>query len=408
MTPTCDVVVVGAGILGAAAARTLAGRGLSVTVLESGRAGSQGSAATAGNVHIQGIHTRRPGQRVPVDVQRLVPLQAAAHGAWLRWEDEIPSGTGWHRTGGWMVAETAEDVAELHRKQRWEAAAGIPTEVVDGAAARRVTPALGPSVLAATWCDWDGWADPAVTTPALVADARRAGVEVLEQAPVAAVRPSGDGFLVQARGVERSCGVVVDVAGPWLGEICRMVGVEVALAPLAIQMYRSAPAPRQLDHLVQHVAQGLSVKQADDGRFLVGGGWPAGPLRPDGTADVDAAGVTASAAQASRVLPLLAAHGPERAWTGPLSATPDEMPVIGALPGHPGFLVAGGTYGFTFAPLWADVLAAAVTGIAPPVDVADLGPARLVAAADGPLHPAGASTVVGTIAGATDTDTGKR
>jgi sarcosine oxidase, subunit beta len=52
--------------------------------------------------------------------------------------------------------------------------------------------------------------------------------------------------------------------------------------------------------------------------------------------------------------------------------------VIGEVPGHPGFFVAGGTYAFTFAPLWGETLRNLVVGKPPPERVGDLGPGRLL------------------------------
>lgn len=381
MTVTTDVVVIGAGILGAATARELATRGLTVTIFDTGAANSQGSGATAGNVHVQGIHTRRPGQDTPVDVSRLLPLQRAAHHGWVNWQTELGPGCGYVPSGGWMVAETEAEVKELHLKHVWESGAGIPTEVADGDAARRDTPALGPTVLAATRCDWDGFADPALITPALLADATRLGVRLIEHTAVTAIDPLDDGWAVTAGAENVHCGRVVDVAGPWLADVARLVGADLALSPLAIQIFTTAPAPPTLRGLIQHVAQGMSVKQTRDGRLMVGGGWPAGPMRADGSADVDPAGLAGSAAQAARVIPALAQWVPDRAWAGPLAATPDEMPLIGELPDQHGFYVAGGTYAFTFAPVWAGVLAALIAGARPALDIHDLGPKRLLASA---------------------------
>jgi sarcosine oxidase subunit beta len=378
VTTTADVVVIGAGILGAATARDLSARGLEVIVFDAGAANGQGSGATAGNVHIQGIHTRRPGQDIPVDVSRLLPLQRAAHDGWLRWQAELGGRSGYTQSGGWMVAETEAEVDDLRRKQAWESAAGIPTEVADGDAVRKDNPALGQSVLGATRCDWDGFADPAVISPALLGDATSSGARLIEHTAVTAIRRLHDGWAVTAGTDVVHCGRIIDVAGPWLADVARLVGVELALSPLAIQMFTTAPARPTLTGLIQHVAQGMSVKQTKDGRLMVGGGWPAGPMRPDGRADVDPAGLAGSLAQAARVIPALAQLSVDRAWAGPLAATPDEMPLIGELPGHPGFYIAGGTYAFTFAPVWARALTALVAGEPDDPGLRDLGPERLL------------------------------
>jgi sarcosine oxidase subunit beta len=54
------------------------------------------------------------------------------------------------------------------------------------------------------------------------------------------------------------------------------------------------------------------------------------------------------------------------------------MPVIGEVPGHPGFFVAGGTYAFTFAPVWGETLCRLIAREPPADPVDDLGPGRLL------------------------------
>ena len=200
MSRTCDVLVIGAGILGAAAAREIARAGLSVTVLEAVRVNAYGSGATAGNVHVQAIHTRRPGQRTPVDVARLLPLQRAASAGWRAWAQELGPALGFRPSGGLMVAQTQADVTELGRKYEWEHAAGITTEIVPADRLHAEHPYLGRSVVAATWCQEDAWADPAAAVPALVDDARIAGARLVEDARVVGLEPRSAGWQVTAGG----------------------------------------------------------------------------------------------------------------------------------------------------------------------------------------------------------------
>ncbi|WP_329096953.1 FAD-binding oxidoreductase [Actinomadura citrea] len=375
---TADVVVIGAGVLGGAAAFHLARGGHRVIVLDRGAPGREGSGTTAGNLHVQAVHTRRPGQEVPLDSARFLPLQRAASDRWNSVEAELEASVELRRSGGFTIAETPEQRAELIAKHAWEERAGIRTEVLDGDGARSALPLLGPTVTAATWCPLDGYANPLLTTPAYLAAAVRHGARLHPFCPVRAVERSGSGWRVTAGDLTVEAPHVVDVAGPWLGEIAALAGIGLRMTPVAIQMHVTVRLPETLRYLVQHIGEGLSVKQVTAGNLLIGGGWPALRLEPDGRSPVSLSSVLGNVAQAARVLPFVRDLRLLRTWAGPLAATPDEMPVIGEVPGAPGFLVAGGTYAFTFAPLWGETLRCLVEGKPTPVDVRDLGPDRLL------------------------------
>ncbi|GAA4404421.1 NAD(P)/FAD-dependent oxidoreductase [Tsukamurella soli] len=376
MRADVDVVIVGAGIVGAAAALELARSGRSVVVLERFEPIGAGSRATAGNLHIQGLHARRPGQDTPVDTARLLPMQRVASDLWNAWDATVP-GLGLVRCGGYSVAETQEQAQLLTDKSIREADAGIPTTVLSGKAARARMPLLGPTVEAATWCEWDGFADPVAAGTALLDQATREGVELRAHRPVTGLEHDGSRWLVETEtGATRAESVVL-ACGPWLADVAALAGVNLDLVPRSLQMHSFEAAPGTLTCLVQHVAEGMSLKQQAD-RLILGGGWPAGPYRAaDGRAPVLASSTAGNHAQMTRLIPQLGSAPLTDVWTGPVVTTPDEMPVIGALPAAPRLFVAGGTYSFTFAPLWARTLTALIAGSPPPVDVSAFGPDRL-------------------------------
>ncbi|MFG2785382.1 NAD(P)/FAD-dependent oxidoreductase [Streptomyces prunicolor] len=373
-----DVVVIGAGILGASAAFHLAERGYRVVVLERGAPNREGSGTTAGNLHIQAIHTRRPGQEVPVDSARLLPLQRRASDHWSQIEERLGADVELRRGGGFMVAETAAQEAELREKHEWERQAGIPTEVLTGDEARKQLPLLSDRVRAASWCPLDGYANPLLITPAYLTAARRLGVEVHAFTPVTGVQRVGDDYKVLSGDRSWTAPAVVNVAGPWITEISALAGVGIRMSPVAIQMHVTVRVPPVMHHLVQHIGEGMSVKQVSAGNLLIGGGWPAARLDMEGRSTVSVPSMAGNLAQAGRVLPFLGDLRLLRMWAGPLAATPDEMPVVGEVPGHPGFFVAGGTYAFTLAPVWGDTLARQIAGEVPADPVDDLGPGRLL------------------------------
>jgi sarcosine oxidase subunit beta len=319
-----------------------------------------------------------------VDVARFLPLQLATISSWQEIEEELGCSVELRQDGGFMVAETEEQLEELRRKHSLEVAHGMATELVGGDEVRREVPQLSRSVLAADYCPLDGYANPLLVTPAYLASATRHGAELHPFTSVQAIERSGGGYLVTAGSKRFSARVVVNVAGPWITQVAAMSGLDVAMAPLAIQMLVTERTVPTLRHLVQHVGEGLSVKQVSAGQVLIGGGWPAGGLDLAGRSPVSVASAIGNARQAARILPFLAQLRLIRAWAGPLAATADEMPVIGSPPGEPGYLVAGGTYAFTLAPLWARCLRALAEGTPPPVNIDGVGLDRLLRSPDRP------------------------
>jgi sarcosine oxidase, subunit beta len=375
---TADAVVIGAGVLGAATTLALAREGLRVALLEREAPNRGGSGATAGNLHIQVVHARRPGQEVPVDTERFLPLQVAASGLWEELDRVLEGTIELRRSGGFTVAEHEHEVTELESKRRIERAHGLHTELLDGEAARAALPLLGPTVAAATFCADDGYANPLLATPAMVEAARRLGAEVHGFSPVTAIRRIEESWTVLTPRAAWSAPVVINVAGPWMAGVCALAGIDLDIRPIALQMHATERLAPTLEHLVQHIGDGLSVKQVTAGNVLIGGGWPAATVDLVGRSLPSMESLFGNLALAQRILPFLRSRRILRVWAGALGATPDEMPVVGEVPGYPGFLVAGGTYAFTFAPLWASVLCSLATGESPRFAVDDLGPGRLV------------------------------
>jgi sarcosine oxidase subunit beta len=374
-----DVIIIGAGVVGAATAWALSEANLTVHLLEAGPVNRGGSGATAGNLHIQAVHSERPGQGTPLDAGRLLPLQRAASDLWAITGERLPVDIGLRRPGGFTVAETEEEVALLGAKRTLEIRHGVPTEIVNGADLRRVAPELGPGVLAATWCELDGYANPLTVTPAFLSAATRRGARVDAFRPVVGLARERGGWRADTPTGPVRAPVVINVAGADVGRITRMAGVALAVRPAHLQMHITTRTGLRLPHLIQHIGQGLSVKQVPTGQVLIGGGWPAsGRVAEAGRYRASAASAAGNLALACRVIPAIADLDLLRVWTGPVLATADEMPVIGEIPGLPGLLVCGGTYAFTMAPLWAEILSCLVLRKPAPVPAEDLGPGRLM------------------------------
>lgn len=376
---TADVAIVGGGILGAVSALELALAGLDVVLFDRRAPNREGSGTTAGNLHIQAIHTRRPGQEIAADNVRFLPLQLAASPRWDTLSATLDDAIELTRNGGFMVAETPEQLRELETKQTAEKQLGLATEIVDGDTARAAMPQLSEKVIAATWCAEDGYANPLLVTPMALRKAKENGARVHGFTPVERILARSNGYEVHTDRETYSVASVVNVAGPWIADVADRSGIRLDLSPVAIQMHVTERLPAgSLPYLVQHIAEGLSVKQVTAGNLLIGGGWPSAAFHPTERAPISMDSVIGNLRQAAAVLPIVARTRLLRAWSGPLAATPDEMPVIGEVPGYPGYIVAGGTYAFTLAPLWAETIRNLIQGTPPPEPIADLGVDRLV------------------------------
>jgi sarcosine oxidase subunit beta len=109
----------------------------------------------------------------------------------------------------------------------------------------------------------------------------------------------------------------------------------------------------------------LSLKQLADGAYLIGGGWPGRVVDHDANCwEVLDDSVRASTEVAGEVYPPLTGRGLARSWIGLEAFTPDELPVIGPVPGVDGVLVAAGFsgHGFALSPAIGDVLARLALG----------------------------------------------
>ena len=137
-------------------------------------------------------------------------------------------------------------------------------------------------------------------------------------------------------------------------------GFEAArdLSLQSLEGIEDEPRQKVLEPLVQHIGRRLTLKQAANGTFIIGGGWPARPEeRPVRYSTIwqSAAG---NAAVAVRVMPELATVRVVRMWTGVMAFTDDLQPVVGEVASLPGYSICIATTGFTLSPMIAKMLAA--------------------------------------------------
>ena len=314
-----DVVVIGAGIVGASSAWQLASRGLSVVVLEREAAPALGS-------------TGRSAAGVRVQFTTRTNIEWSLHSL-PRYRD-FPARHGFevgYRDIGYLL---------LVPDERWEAhlasvalqrRLGAPVEVLSPEEALRHVPLATEGLAGATYGPWDGVIDPHMATHAWVSMGRAAGVDYRFGRTVAAIAPDGGGWRVACGAESISCGHVVNAAGAWSGRIARLAGLHVPIRPKRIQIFLSAPiADDRIYPLTIDLGTGVYLRSEGD-RILFGLDTHA----DDGfTEGVDWGWLEEVLLTGVERFPWWEDLGVDRrgSWWGYYAVTPDNSPVIGHNP----------------------------------------------------------------------------
>jgi len=347
-----SVVIVGGGLMGLSAAFHLRRTDptVSVTVLERDRVGAAASGASAAGVRAMG---RDPGERALAlaslrrwpDLHRELEADVHYHrGGCLRLALDEPA---WRAAGGWIAEQRAH---------------GVPVEVVDAATARRLASGITPDSPGGVWCPIDGHADAMATVRAFASAARRIGARIEEGIGARALVTERGRMVAVERtdGLREPCETAIVTAGTWSAGLLTPLGVRLPLETRALQMLLTAPAPKTLAPVLGGFEQKLSLKQFDDGAYLIGGGWPARITDVAGNRyEMLDDSVKASLEVARLIYPRVGSYDLARSWAGLEAFTPDGVPVIGPVPDVKGLLVAAGFsgHGFALSPAVGDVLA---------------------------------------------------
>ncbi len=372
-----DVAVIGAGIAGLSTALFLARAGRDVLVIERSEPNALASGGNAGSLHAQLLSfdhgARAAGVAGPA--ARTLPLQRDAIALWAALQDELGADFEMAVTGGLMVAETERDLAFLAAKAAVERAHGVETELIGAAALRQREPALSERFLGAAYCAAEGKINPLVATQAILDAAEAAGARLLRHAGVSAIAREGSGFRLQtARGPVRA-GRIVDAAGAFAAVVGRMLGVAVPVHGAPLQMVVTEAAAPTLRHLVAHADRHLTLKQAGNGAFIIGGGWTAGLDPVHGHPRPLLASLAGNLWVAQRVVPCLDRLHVVRSWAA-MNIDIDGAPILGEDPRVPGLFHAVTSNGYTLGPIVGRITADLVDRGATDRDVSGFSIAR--------------------------------
>lgn len=371
-TVAFDTLIIGGGIIGSSIAYHLARAGARVLVVERSAVAVSPAAswASAGGVRRQGRH--------PAEAA----LASEAIARWPTLERELEVDVQYRQGGNLLLAEgeaEAEALIAFMEAQRTMGFADV--RLVDGDEARALVPGLAPGITAGSFSPADGQADPASATRAFAVAAQRHGATYWITTECVALVVAGERVVgVRTERGEVAAGSVVLAAGAWSDTLMAPLGVRLPIRTRALQMVRSTPAPRDLLRpVLGSVSRPLSLKQLDDGSFLLGGGWR-GEVAPDRRGyRVQPEHEQGNWQTACAVLPAVREQRIARSWCGLEAESFDEMPFIGPCPGRSALTLALGFsgHGFAIAPAVGRAVADLVLGRSAP-ELAGLDPSRML------------------------------
>lgn len=334
MSATPDVVIAGAGIVGAACALELARQGLKVAVHEKGIVSGGASAAAMGHLCVMD------------DSEAQFQLTRYSLDLWKDMSPSMTPAVAHVYYGTLWVAADEEEMAEARRKHEFYTARGIPAEVLDAQQLAEAEPNLRPGLAGGLLLPADSILYQPAAARWMLDEAIKLGAEVHTGRAIASIEDDGlhmeDGAIVPG-------GRMVNATGAWAGQLTRNTPVKPKKGHLVV----TERAPDFCFHEVVELAYiksahsgateavAFNVAPRPTGQVLIGSCRQLGVWDPA----IDNKILNKMLRRAIEYMPGLAHLRGIRTWTGFRAATPDSLPLIGPCAGYERVWLATGHEG---------------------------------------------------------------
>ena len=365
-----DVVIVGAGIIGAACAARLAGEGMSVLLLEATDIATGTTATGMGHVVVMD------------DSEEQFALTSYSQKLWKELAEEMPKGCEFEYCGTIWVAADEEEMNEVCRKKEFYGSHGIKSEILDERNLRETEPHLAEGLAGGLLVESDAVVYQLTATRFLIEKARLNGAVLRTRTPVREITDNG---VVLTNNETISTGYVINAAGAAASDLSPQLKIKKRKGHLVITERYEGFVRHQLielgylksAHGSEQDSVAFNVQPRSTGQILLGSSRQFGAE----TSDVDDNIVRRMTSRAFEYMPTLRTLAAVRIWTGFRPATPDNLPYIGKIPGSDNVYAAAGHegLGITTSLGTAALLADKITGRTPAIPVEPYLPSRLFA-----------------------------
>jgi glycine/D-amino acid oxidase-like deaminating enzyme len=382
-----DVLVIGAGVIGASVAYHATAAGLRTWVVERGTIAGGTSSACEGNILVS---DKGPGPELD--------LALLSRMLWIRTAEDLGHDSfEFDFKGGVVVAKAEATAAALAAFADRQRSAGVAVDGLDPAGLLEREPNLGPDVAGGAWYPQDCQLQPMLAAARMLERARDRGAVIHTGVAVTGITRDATG---RVTGVTTSSPTVpaisarwvVNAAGTWAGELAALAGAPLPILPRRGFILVTEPLPVIVRHKVYTAEYVANVASSDaalqtsvviegthHGTILIGASRER--VGFDRTYSVEV--VRRLAAQAVGVFPFLAGVRLLRTYLGFRPYCPDHLPVIGEDPRAPGLVHAAGHEGagICLGAATGHLVAQHMAGVPTDRDLAPFRPDRFGAAA---------------------------
>jgi len=316
---TYDAVIIGGGIHGCSVAFNLAQDNLKVLVLEKDYCGKHASGVNAGGV-------RRLGR----DFREIELLNFSMEKYWHNIENFLDDDCEFRKSSQIKIATTLEDLNFLRTRVEAVKKMGFHhEELILHDELKEILPELSDEALGAILVKGDGCANPFKTTNAIKRKALRHHVVVKEQEVVVDIK--GNDIASWRVTTDKNCYTtkyIINCAGAWGNQIAYFFGENIPFNASCYLLSITSKAKFFLKPVIGFQGRSLSLKQFDNGSFMIGGGFK-GTLNLKSNKTVpDFRGIAQNIKNACDLFKKMKEVTILRSWGGIEGECADKIPII--------------------------------------------------------------------------------
>lgn len=321
-----EVVIIGAGIVGAMCAYYVNRAGLKAIVIDRGTVASGTTGAGEGNIMVS---DKSPGPELE--------LALKSRDMWFEVAQDLGNEFELVAKGG--LAVSRGDASSLFELSNSQSVAGVQTKRVGASEIQELEPFISKAIQNGVHYPQDAQCQPMLAAAHILRQLQRRGLEFIVHQEVLKIERKSENLTVRTSTLEIQSDFVVNAAGTWAGEIARLAGSELPIMPRRGFILVTAPLPKYVNHKVydSEYVDNVASSDADlqtstviegtqSGTILIG----ASRERVGFDKSISVSVIQRLARQATSLFPILAGAQLLRVYNGFRPYSPDHLPVIGA------------------------------------------------------------------------------